>query len=55
MLKPDLLYSRITELTPEALRKLGVRALLLDVDNTLALHGKPEPPSRNAGLGGTDD
>ena len=49
MLKPDLLYSRITELTPEALRKLGVRALLLDVDNTLALHGKPEP------LPGTQD
>lgn len=43
MLKPDLLYTRVTEITPESLRRLEIRALLLDVDNTLALHGNPEP------------
>ena len=32
---PTALYERITDLTPELLREMGVRGLLLDVDNTL--------------------
>lgn len=33
---PDRLYSRYTELTPQALNRLGVRLLLCDLDYTLA-------------------
>ena len=36
---PDLLKNRITDITLEDLRALGVRGLLLDVDNTLTTHG----------------
>ena len=36
---PDLLKNRITDITLDDLRALGVRGLLLDVDNTLTTHG----------------
>lgn len=36
--KSDLILRRITEITPEMLNTLGVKALLLDVDNTLSTH-----------------
>ncbi|HIW74160.1 MAG TPA: YqeG family HAD IIIA-type phosphatase [Firmicutes bacterium] len=39
---PDLLKNRITDITMEDLRALGVRGLLLDVDNTLTTHGSQE-------------
>lgn len=35
LLYPDLLKNRITDITLSDLQKLGVRGLLLDVDNTL--------------------
>lgn len=35
--EPDRIFERVTELTPEYLRAQGVRALILDVDNTLTL------------------
>ena len=38
ILKSELILRRITEITPEMLRDLGVKALLLDVDNTLSTH-----------------
>lgn len=36
---PSVMRARITDITPEDLRALGVRGLLLDVDNTLTTHG----------------
>ena len=36
--KSDIILRRITEITPEMLRDLGVKSLLLDVDNTLSTH-----------------
>lgn len=42
MLLPDLLKNRITDITADDLRALGVRGLMLDVDNTLAIHGSQE-------------
>ena len=36
---PDLLKNRITDITVKDLRALGVRGVLLDVDNTLTTHG----------------
>lgn len=38
LLKPDIKLDRITEITPELLKKLGIKALLLDVDNTMSTH-----------------
>ena len=38
MLKPDIYLERVTMLTPEMLDTMGVKGLLLDVDNTLSTH-----------------
>ncbi len=43
LLYPTIMLERVSDITPELLRKLGVKALLLDVDNTLAPHNHPEP------------
>lgn len=40
---PDLSLSSIFELTPELLQKLGLRLLLLDLDNTISLYRLAEP------------
>lgn len=40
--KPDLVKHRITDITVDELRAMGVRALLLDVDNTLTTHDSQE-------------
>ncbi len=42
---PTILKNRITELTAEELQTLSVRALLLDVDNTLTKHHSQELPA----------
>lgn len=42
---PTLLKNRITELTVEELRAMSVKALLLDVDNTLTRHHSQELPA----------
>lgn len=39
LLHPTLYRRRVTDITLEDLKKLGVRGLLLDVDNTLTTHG----------------
>lgn len=36
---PSLYRERITDITPDDLKRLGVKGLLLDVDNTLTTHG----------------
>ena len=43
MLLPDLYLSSIFSITPELLKKLGVEALILDVDNTLRAYKSDEP------------
>lgn len=40
---PDVFYNDIYEVTPEFLTKAGVRALVLDIDNTLVTYDDPEP------------
>lgn len=40
---PTVNLNRITELQPSLLKSLQVKAVLLDVDNTLALHGSQQP------------
>ncbi len=36
-------FRRITEITPDILKKLGIRGLILDLDNTLTTHDNPVP------------
>ncbi len=38
ILKSNLVLRRITDITPEMLSSMGVKTLLLDVDNTLSTH-----------------
>lgn len=45
LLTPTLLRKRITDVTPEDLRALGVKGVLLDVDNTLTTHYNPDLPA----------
>ena len=40
---PDRMVERYSDVTPELLRDLGIRALLIDIDNTLAPYEQPEP------------
>ena len=43
MFKPDYIFERIWDIEVEFLTKLGIKALFLDVDNTLTAHGAPLP------------
>lgn len=42
LLRPDRYFNSVTDIRPEELHALGIRGLILDVDNTLTTHGNPE-------------
>lgn len=46
LLTPQYLFQDVTRITPAFLRSQGIRALVLDVDNTLTLHDDPQVPAR---------
>lgn len=41
--QPTAIQERVTDISPEFLKSLGVKALLLDVDNTLATYTSHKP------------
>ncbi len=43
-LVPDRMFGHYYEITPDMVRSLGRRALLCDIDNTLATYDDPLPP-----------
>ena len=43
---PDYMFRTFDEITPEFLQGLGIRAILADIDNTLAPYEQPEPDDR---------
>ncbi len=43
ILQPDYLYKRIEEIPVDALVIKGIKAAVLDLDNTLSTHGNPIP------------
>ena len=45
---PDRVYNNIYEITPKALTSQGIRALILDIDNTLVTYDDPKPTERVA-------
>ena len=42
-LLPDYIFATYREVTPEFLKSIGIKALLIDIDNTLAPYEMPEP------------
>ena len=48
-LMPNYMFRTFDEVTPEFLSALGVRAVLADIDNTLAPYEQPEPDERIRG------
>ena len=42
-LTPDYMFETFREVTPAFLQSIGVRALLIDIDNTLAPYEQPDP------------
>ncbi len=45
-LTPTHMFARYDEITPAFLRSIGIRALLCDIDNTLAPYEQTEPDDR---------
>ena len=48
-LMPDYMFRTFDEITPAFLTSLGVKAILADIDNTLAPYEQPEPDGRIKG------
>ena len=44
---PDYMFRHYYEITPEFLSSIGIRALILDLDNTLAPYEQPVPDKEN--------
>ena len=45
-LTPTHMFARYDDITPAFLQSIGIRALLIDIDNTLAPYEQPEPDDR---------
>ena len=51
LLWPDAAFDGVAEITPQYLQAKGIRALVLDIDNTLTTHDSPHlPPAVGAWL-----
>jgi len=46
LLTPEYMFEHYYDVTPEFLNEIGIRALLIDIDNTLAPYEQPEPDER---------
>lgn len=46
LLMPDYMFRKYDDITPDFLDSIGVRALIIDIDNTLAPYEQPEPDER---------
>lgn len=44
---PDYIFDRYSDITPEFLASIGVCALLIDIDNTLAPYEQPTPDEQH--------
>lgn len=43
LFRPTLSLNTVLDITPEMLNKMGIKALVLDLDNTLTTHNNPRP------------
>ena len=46
LLTPDYMFNTFDEVTPEFLASIGIKALLIDIDNTLAPYEQDEPDEK---------
>lgn len=46
---PTYMFGHYYEITPDFLQSIGIRALLIDIDNTLAPYEQPDPDDRIRG------
>ena len=44
MFRPTYVFDKVTDVTPEFLKKKNIRGLMLDLDNTLTTHNNPIVP-----------
>ncbi len=44
--RPDYVFSRFSDITPSFLKNLGIKALLVDIDNTLAPYEEATPSDK---------
>ena len=44
--KPDLILDRVFDLNAEKLKKMGINAVIFDIDNTLAYNAEPSPDQK---------
>ena len=44
---PDYYFDTVYEVTPDLLKKYGIKGLILDIDNTLVPYEIPEPTKEN--------
>ena len=49
LMTPDYIFNAFDDITPAFLSSLDIRALLIDIDNTLAPYEQPEPDDRIRG------
>lgn len=40
---PTVAIEKVTDITPQLVRKMKAKALIVDADNTMAVHNSPEP------------
>lgn len=45
--RPTYVFDKVNDITPQFLRKKHIRALVLDLDNTLTTHNNPVVPERS--------
>ena len=46
LLTPDYIFEKFTDITPEFLQSLGIKALVIDIDNTLAPYEQDLPDEK---------
>lgn len=46
LFKPTVALDKVHEISPELLKELNVKALILDLDNTLTTHDNPRPAEK---------
>ena len=44
MCRPTYVFDKVTDIKADFLKKKGIKALILDLDNTLTTHNNPIPP-----------
>lgn len=47
LFKPTYVFDKVGDITPDFLKSKNIKALILDLDNTLTTHNNPEVPQKS--------